>query len=102
MRLRGENHPIPPPPILQRASDDPLAFAARVTVARVDQVDPGVDGAMNDADRFGLGRGVGEVVAPQAERRNADARPAEQSIFHASLAYRAVYPASTTTIEPVM
>ena len=69
---------------LQGLADDLLGHAAGVDVGGVDEVDPGVEGAVDDPD------GVGAVVvAPRPEHHRAQAQradryagPAEHSVLH--------------------
>ena len=72
---------------LQGLTDDLLRHAAGVDVGGVDEVDPGVEGVVDDAD------GVGAVVvAPgaehhraQAQRADRDTGPSQQSVVHVLL-----------------
>ena len=72
---------------LQGLTDDLLRHTAGIHVGGVDEVDPGIEGAVNDAD------GVGAVVvAPRPEHHRAQAQrahrypgPAQQSVFHVVL-----------------
>src|SRR5580692_741852 len=72
---------------LQSLTDNLLRYTAGVRVGGVDEVDPGIEGAVNDAD------GVGAVVvAPRPEHHRAQAQrahrypgPAQRSVFHVVL-----------------
>src|SRR5580692_6490062 len=72
---------------LQRLADDLLRFAGGVPVGGVDEVDPGVEGLVDDAGRVFV---VGIAAGPEhhrAERVGADldAGPAEGAVLHESL-----------------
>ena len=57
----------------QRVAEEAFGLATSVGVGGIDQADAGVDGGVDDAVRFVLGGGVGEVGGAQAERRDAHA-----------------------------
>jgi hypothetical protein len=56
----------------ERLAHDQLGLARRIHVGRVDEVDPGVERAMNDADRL-----VVVALAPRAEHHRAEAQRAD-------------------------
>ena len=67
--LRGDDHLAAAAPRAQPPADDALALAAAaVHVGRVDQVDAGGAGAIEDALRFGFHDRVREVVGAQRKR----------------------------------
>jgi hypothetical protein len=66
----GREHDVVAP-VLQRLADDLLGLAARVHVGGVDEVDPRVEGAVDDLDRVVVVR-----VAPAAEHHGAEAQRA--------------------------
>src|SRR5215217_4819515 len=71
-------------PVRERLAHDLLRLAARVHVGGVDEVDPGVERAVDDADRrvvVGLAPGA-EHHRAEAERADAYTGPAEASILH--------------------
>ena len=81
--LRGEEHVVAA--ALAAPPDDLLGHAAGVDVGGVDEVDAGVEGAVDDA-----GGVVAVVVAPGAEHHRAEAQgtdryagAAEGAVFHA-------------------
>jgi hypothetical protein len=84
VELRRE-HDVVAPPAGQRLADDLLRLAARVDVGRVDEVDPGVERAVDDPHaRVVVG------LAPRAEHHGAEAQRAdvhagarERSLLHA-------------------
>jgi hypothetical protein len=70
VELRGQDDVVATP--AQGLADDDLGLAVRVHVGGVDQVDAGVERALDDADALGV---VGVAVAPEhhrAERQRAD------------------------------
>ena len=68
----GGQHDVVAPAAGQRLADDLLGLAARVHVGGVDEVDAGVERAMDDADALVV---VG--VAPGAEHHRAEAERAD-------------------------
>ena len=88
-------------------ADDPLAFPLGVDVGRIDEVEARVERGPDHRRAFGFGRRIGEVVRSQAKGRNLQSRVSQALVFHRPspplrARQRAVYPASTVTIEPVM
>jgi hypothetical protein len=82
--LRGQHDVVAPP--LQGLADDLLGFAGGVDVRGVDEVDPGVERAVNDAGRVVV---VGVAPGPEhhraeAELRDLDACASEWAVFHES------------------
>src|SRR5262245_17498746 len=68
-------------PAAQCLADDLFRLAARVHVRGVDEVDPGVQGAVDDADRLVVIR-----VAPRAEHHRAEAQRGDMDAGAAELA----------------
>ena len=58
---------------LQPASDDAFGLAACVAVARVDEVDAGLDSRIEDGFRFDLRSGIGEVIRAERQGRDLEA-----------------------------
>jgi hypothetical protein len=84
VELGGEHDVVPA--ALERLADDLLGLAARVDVGGVDDVDPGVQGPVDDADALLMVR-----VAPgpehhgsQGERADLDAGPSQVAVVHAA------------------
>ena len=87
--LRGE-HDVVAPAAGQRLADDLLGLAARVDVGGVDEVDAGVERAVDDADRLvvvGVAPGA-EHHRAEAERADLHAGAAERAVLHARRRYR--------------
>src|ERR1019366_3405504 len=71
MHLGGEHHLVPPSPG-EGLTDDLLGLALRVDVGGVDEVDPRVEGPMDDADRVFV-----ILVTPGAKHHGAEAEFAD-------------------------
>jgi hypothetical protein len=84
----GDQDMLSPPVFFQCAADDALGF---VHVAAVEQVDPFVDGAVENACGLVGGRGghvvggIGEVVGPHCQGRNLHPGPTQGPVVHRSL-----------------
>ena len=61
----------------QRFTGDPLRFAGRVHVGRIDKVDAQIERLVNDANRIGFGRLRAKHHRAQAQRRDANAGAAK-------------------------
>jgi len=72
VELGGEDHVVAPP-FRQCLADDLLGLALPVDVGGVDEVDPGVERRVDDADRFLVIR-----VPPRAEHHRAEAELADR------------------------
>lgn len=85
VELRRE-HDVLAPPAAQGLADDLLGLPARVHVVGVDEVDPGIQCTVDDADArvvVGLAPGA-EHHGAEAERTHADAGTTEGSLIHIS------------------
>ena len=79
--LRGEDHVVAPTAV-ERLGDDLLALAGRVDVGGVDEVDAGVEGAVDDGDAV--------VVVPVAELAEHHGAEAQARDLHPGVAEGAV------------
>ena len=80
--LRGQHDVVAAPG--EGLADDPFRLALGVDVGGVDEVDAGIQGAVDDADGVGLVlvSPRAEHHRPQAQRADRDAGPAEHSVLH--------------------
>jgi AcrR family transcriptional regulator len=81
--LRGQ-HDVVAPAVDQRLADDLLRLARRVEVGGVEEVDPGVQRAVDDPDGVVV-IGVAERAEhhrPEAQRGDGDAGASERSVVH--------------------
>ena len=80
----GREHDVVAP-AFERLADDLLGLAARVDVGGVDEVDAGVERAVDDADRARRGRCCpGRTSSPRGRGATLDAGAAEGAVVHAS------------------
>ena len=80
----GGQHDVVAAASLQRLPDDLLRLAARIDVGGVDEVDPGVERAVDDADGLvvvGLAPGA-EHHRPEAQRADLDSSAAQRTVLH--------------------
>ena len=82
MDFGSDQHVIAPPIQRESFSDDPLGFTGCVTVRRVDEIDPAVDGRMQQLNRLVSRRGVDQVVGSEGEWGNERPTAPEAAIFH--------------------
>jgi len=90
VKLRCQ-HDVVAPPAGERLADDLLGLAARVDVRGIDEVDPSIQGAMDDADACVM---VG--LTPRAEHHRAQA---QRTDMHAGARKGSVIHASDVTDE---
>jgi hypothetical protein len=83
MNLGGQYDPLPVF-LGQRFAHNLFGFAERVDIGGVDEIDPGIEGAVDDANCFVVVRGAPrpEHHGAQAERAHFDTGAAERAIFH--------------------
>jgi hypothetical protein len=82
MSLGGEEHPVTLPVTRQGAPDDAFTLTVVVTIGSVEHIDPGVEGAINNAQRFRFVGWIAEVQRADAQRRHAHAGATKQTVLH--------------------
>src|ERR1043165_6538832 len=77
-----QHHLVALTTLRQCSADHALAFAAVVAVGSIEEVDPGVERALDHAHRLVRRRWVGEVERSETEWRDAYSCAAKRAIVH--------------------